>query len=239
MNPKSALPPAIFTTSFQKVSSTTISRSATSLQAIISPIAPLSFAGILLLRGGAKEAAINLGKEAMKIQAMATYSTITALIMNAALRLYTSQSFDIKVTAEGDQSPPVVAKSLLESIFTASTILCIVSGVFTAVLFNVLGIYSKEALGMDNVAGYISFRDATAVLRKWGFRAFLVSMCTFVTSFLISVAEKTSYKDRWGQLILVGSILLTLVGAFHIHTVLTLATKYIYTARAVAENGIA
>jgi hypothetical protein len=203
------------------------------MQHVLSPIAATAAS---MLRGGAKEIALNLGHEGLKMQSMATYSTITALIMNASLRLYTSQKFNIQLDADGKRPRRI---QWLESIFTASTILCIVCGVFTAVLFNILGIYSKEALGMGNESGYLAFRDATAVFRKWGFRAFMLTAVSFVTSFLTSVVEKTSNEDFTGQVILVASIILAMVGVFHIHTVLTLATKYIYTAAAMAENHIA
>lgn len=206
-------------------------KSATRLQAI-SPIAT----GVAILRGGAKAAALDLGQEVLKIQSMATYSTITALIMNASLRLYTSQKFEIKVGPDGKRPRQV---QWLESIFTASSILCIVCGVFTAVLFNVLGIYSKEALGMGNESGYLAFRNATAIFRKYGFRTFLITSISFVTSFLASVVEKTSDEDRRGQIILVASIVLAVVCSLNIHTVLSLATKHIYTAEFRAKNHIA
>lgn len=188
------------------------------------------------LRGGATDAVFDLGRESLKLQSMATYSTITALVMNASLRLYTSQKFQTEVEENGKRPKGV---RTLEGVFTGSTVLCIVSGMFTAVLFNVLGIYSKEALGMRNESGYLAFAAATAIYRKWGFRAFLTTCISFIISFVTSVVEKTSNEDRAGQLILISSIIVLLFGAFHIQTVLALATKLIYTPEFVSLNHVA
>jgi len=211
---------------------------ARTISTALNVVSPMDVTAIL--RGGAaavaKTGAVSLSREGLKLQSMAQYSTITALVMNASLRLFTSQKFNIQVDADGKR-PRMIC--VLESIFTASTTLCIVCGTFTAVLFNILGIYSKEALGVGCEEGYVAFQHATAIYRKWGFRTFLLTCLSFVTSFLISVVEKTSNEDTVGQAILLMSILLALVGVFHIHTVLGLATKYIYTVEMKSKNYIA
>ena len=187
-----------------------------------------------IVRGGA-EVALNLARESFKLESMATYSTITALVMNASLRLYTSEKFARGPTGENGKKTNLPA----EYLFVASTTLCIMSGIFTALLFNILGIYSKESLGMANHAGYLAFQKATAVYRKWGFRAFLMTCLSFVSGFGLSVWEKTQAGDRKGQFILVGSIVLALLGVYHIHTVLNLASQFIYTPESCAINNIA
>jgi len=226
-------------TNFHRPKSTAIPNTrwttTTNLQAL-----PTTLATTLeILRGGAAgaaEVALDMGRENMKLSSMALYTTITALIMNACLRLYTSQKFEFGHDQDGKRPRSI---QILESIFTATSIVCIVCGVYTSVLFCVLGIYSREALWMNNIEGYLLFQQATAVLRKWGFRSFLMTSLSFLTCFLTSVVEKTSNEDRAGQIILVVSILLVLAGCFKIHTVLTLATKYIYTAAACAKNHVA
>jgi hypothetical protein len=188
------------------------------------------------LRGGALlEAVLDVGRENLKLQAMTTYPTITALVMNASLRLYTSQKFEMGMDENGNRPDEI---KRLESVFKASTILCIVSGMFTAVLFSILGIYSREALGMGNNSGYVAFTAATAIYRKWGFRAFLTTCLSFVASFVISIVEKTSDEDRIGQYILAASIVLLAFGVVHLQTVLALATKFIYTPEFKILNNI-
>ena len=124
---------------------------------VLSTIPPL----IQKLRGGAAaaaaaataDAALNLSRESYLIQEMATYGTLTALVMNAALRLWTSVKFK--------REQPVEYYS-----FIISTALCVISGAFCAILFQLLGIYSKSALGMVNDDGYRAFQAATAIYRK-------------------------------------------------------------------------
>jgi hypothetical protein len=158
------------------------------------------------------------------------------LILNASLRLYTSQKFEVKGDANGER-PRVL--HLLESIFNASSTLCILCGLFTAVLFNVLGIYSRAALGLGHDTGYVTFQTMTAIYRKWGFRTFLITCLSFVISFLASVFEKTSNEDRLGQAIVVSSIILAFFGVFHIHAVLRIASEVIYTPALKASHHIA
>jgi hypothetical protein len=173
-----------------------------------------------------------MGREAYKLQSMATYSTITALVMNACLRLYTSQRFA--------KHPTLKTTRWCEHLFTASTTLCIIGGVFTAVLFNILGIYSKECLGLGNTAGYLAFQAATALYRKWGFRTFLMTAMSFTCSFLLSVYEKVREGGAdIGRWVILGSIVLTLFAGFHIQAVLRLATQYIYTPDFKALHKIA
>ena len=144
--------------------------------------------------------------------------------MNAALRLYSSTKFPVK--KEGDKK----TIRYMNSIFTGVTSLCIISGAFTAVLFNVLGIYNKSSLGMANYAGYASFKAATATYTRWGFRAFLTTCMSFVASFCLSLyARIKSEDDVSGQLILGASIALALLASYHINVVLGLATKFIFT----------
>lgn len=95
---------------------------------------------------------------------------------------------------------------------------------------------------MANHAGYLAFQTATAVHRKWGFRTFLLTCLSFLGGFALSVAEKetTQIGDRKvGRLLLVASIGLALLGAFHIQAVLQLATRFIYTPESCALNHIA
>jgi hypothetical protein len=123
---------------------------------------------------------LNLQRTGYLLQEMSTYATLAALVLNSALRLWTSTKF------HKDQG------ALVGHLFTVSTALCVVAGVFTALLFQLLDIYSKSALGMVNDNGYLAFTAATAVYRKWGFRCFLAETSAFVVSFLLNL-----YNTLW------------------------------------------
>ena len=203
----------------------TSSPSSTLLSASFVPFSPLpstSLGGwlplLVELRGGttpsqieaaARVVAINLSRESYHLQVMATYGTMTALIMNAALRLYTSTKFP-STTSDTALSTytkrQIIVINIGSILFLLTSSLCIISGAFTAILFQLLGIYGKSALSMMNDAGYLQFQSSTAVYAKWGFRCFLTSLSSFVGSFLLSLSTKTIFsKENKNTLLSSGS----------------------------------
>ena len=254
------------TSSTNGIRSTATSTTASALAALPNPsaLSILSAANTasasvllgLLLRGGATKAgaataAINFSREGYHLQVMATYGTMTALVMNAALRLFTSTKFPSTTSETSLQAfskKQLLAINIASLLFLLTTSLCIISGAFTAILFQLLGIYGKSALSMQNDVGYLSFQSATGGYATWGFRCFLTSLASFVASFLLSLSTKTifsrenknvAFKENsiFGNILSIGnaqimiftiSILLTLVGAYHLKLVLNLASKYIF-----------
>jgi len=196
---------------------------------------------LALIRGGggaatATSVIVDFQRESLLLQGLATYGTITALIMNASLRLFTSVKFK-------KEQNKIVCNT-----FNIATALCIISGAFTAILFQLLTIYSKSALGHSNDAGYLAFKAATRELRFWGFRCFLTEMISFVVSFMASLynllwdnarrREKTSSGSdfgskaaltRTGNFIFGGSVILIVAGLYQIRSVLVLAAEHIYS----------
>lgn len=178
----------------------------------------------MALRGGAVAAAastatLNLSREGYCLGVLGTYATVTTLVMNSNLRLYTSTKFP---KAES------IKERIAPSLFFFLSSLCVVSGAFTAILFQLLGIYSKTALGIMNDEGYHAFTAATAVYRRWGFRCFLTSLGSFVGTFMISLYNKIEEGNRVEQLIFAITLFLIAIGAYNIKVVLDLATKLIF-----------
>jgi len=149
---------------------------------------------LAMLRGGAKgvaavtnaaaaaaaaasaSASFNLANESYKLQSMATYSTITALIMNACLRLYTSQKFTAATATvttapsssaeNNDDEERSSSNTAAECLFEFLSILCIISGVFTALLFNILGIYRQVfIISFDSLVMFLVFAG-TRMIRE-------------------------------------------------------------------------
>lgn len=185
------------------------------------------------IRGGVAppaSAVIDISRESLHSQGLATYATITALIMNASLRLWTSTNFS------KDQ------KKIVSDVFNFATALCIMSGSFTAILFQLLTIYSKSALAMGNDEGYLVFKAATKCFRIWGFRCFLTEAISFAACFL-SRLYNTLWEDARdsdckssltasGKLVMGGSILFMLFGVSIIRSVLNLASQHIFCTAA-------
>jgi hypothetical protein len=120
-----------------------------------------------------------------------------------------------------------------------ATALCMLSGVFTVILFQLLTIYSKSALGMSNDMGYFAFKEATKTFRIWGFRSFLTEMMSFLVCFMSHLynvlwnnARKRGHKSiltPTGKLIMGGSAIFTALGVHHIRIVLSLASQHIFS----------
>lgn len=127
---------------------------------------------------------------------------------------------------------------LVSTVFQVATSLCVISGVFAAIVFQLLNIYSKAALGTSNDAGYLAFRAATATFRIWGFRAFLVNMSAFDVSFLTQLynalwedarqREHPAALTTAGKCIMGGSCLLALASYYVLRAVMNLASIHVF-----------
>ena len=142
---------------------------------------------------------------------------VTALIMNAAL------------CSHGDTEFTNVKEHwVLPCLFNFFSMLSIFSGAFTTVVYTLLIIYSNNALGMGSETKYMHFRADTVSYRILGFRCFITSMASFVGQTLVRFGKDVKDGVLLEKLIFSFSILLTMYGAYHIKTLLALATKEIF-----------
>jgi len=110
--------------------------------------------------------------------------------MGGAIRLCLSTPRSVQV-----DSPRVenIAKNLFMSIVTLS----IASGSHTTIVFALLGLYSKTALGLGKDAAFLDFFAATASARDIAFKCFLCTLVSFNASFVLSIFLNTKGKQRW------------------------------------------
>ena len=177
---------------------------------------------LFMFRGGggaAAAAAIDMAREGHNLTTMASYGIMTALIMDAALWIYTATTF---------KSNGKRFDSVLPCVFYFLEGLCLVSGVYTAVSFQLLGIYSRTAIGMGNMEGYVAFRAATAIHRKWGFRCFLTSLFSFMGCFMASFYNRMSEYGRAGKSIFAVAACLAIAGSCEIFSILQLSSKIVF-----------
>lgn len=196
----------------------------TSLQALPNPLFDSVPAVMTLaMRGGAaaKAVALDLAKEKHHLEVLSSYGVLTVLILNSALRLYTSTKFKRDKTRKNDW---VIC--CLFSIFAGT---CVITGSFTGIMFQLLGIYSKSALAMGNDAGYLAFKEATLVFRRLGFHTFLTCLCSFVATFLISFKNMIREDERVGDGIWTAMAGLTVLGGVVMQKVFHLATVHIFS----------
>ena len=108
--------------------------------------------------------------------------------MNAALRLFSSTPKKLN-----DDRVDNYAKVL----FVAAVGSSIVAGAYTTVVFSLLGLYSKSALGLGKDLAFVQFFDATAGIRKTAFDCFIISLLSFKASFVLSLFLNYEGKVRW------------------------------------------
>jgi hypothetical protein len=155
-----------------------------------------------LIRGGAKVIAsaavdgFSLDRTKIRLEGLSSYGVVTAVLMGATLRLFGSTNTDL--SKEKNQKLLNVAKI----IFSVSAIVSVVSGAYTTVVFSLLGLYAKTALGMGLDARFMEFFAATEPYRKCAFWTFLLSLFTFETCFVSKVCLRYTGKHRWLAVVL-------------------------------------
>lgn len=118
-----------------------------------------------IARGGAT-AALDLGRTKLRLEGLHQYGVVTALLMNASLRLFSSTP----TTLDSDDS----LQDKVKIAFSACVAATVVFSAYTVIVFSLLGLYSKRALGLGMDAAFIEFFQATALIRESGFNAFLL-----------------------------------------------------------------
>lgn len=157
----------------------------------------------------------------LRVEAILKYGVITALMMSTAIGIYAN-------TPQVIQTGKRVHNGAIY-LFKTFTCLTVISGTYVTVLFTLLGIYSKTALGSGLDAEFASFFQETRRMRQFGFNSFLVSLASFMVSFLISVFLDTHGQFR--MVLLIPATALVVASAFSVAHVIQLATNSIFSKK--------
>jgi len=114
--------------------------------------------------------------------------------MSSALRLYTSVPKKIRDPDEGKDAK---IENAVTVAFTLSSIICIISGISTSIIFSLLGLYSKTALGMGKDEAFVEFFTAMESIRRIGFVSMIVSIVSLKASFALSPFLYFKGKTRY------------------------------------------
>lgn len=154
-------------------------------------LTPVMAAAAPFLRGGGG-VAIDMARTKLRLEGLHQYGVVAALLMNAALRLFSATP---KQPSASDTKVDAWAKR----IFTVCVAMCVCLGSYTSIVFALLGLYSKRALGMGNDADFVEFFTATQGVRDTSFDSFFLMLLCFKGSFLLSIFLnfKDSKSFRW------------------------------------------
>lgn len=114
--------------------------------------------------------------------------------MSSALRLYTSVPKKIRDPVEDKDATIENAATVA---FTLSSIICIISGITTSIIFSLLGLYSKTALGMGKDEAFVEFFSAMESVRRLGYVSMIVSIVSLKASFAMSPFLYFKGKTRY------------------------------------------
>ena len=106
----------------------------------------------------------------------------TALLMNAALRIFSStpkKLQDLSEIKDEDAKKLARVENYVTVAFSALVTITILSGMYTTITFSLLALYSKTALGMSIDEKYIEFFRMTEPIRQIGFDTYLISLLCF------------------------------------------------------------
>ena len=170
------------------------------------------------LRGGGADA-LDLARVKSRLEGLHTHGVVTALMMNAALRIFSSTP---KTMKEGDR-----ATNIAKILFTGVVALSVISGVYTTVVFALLDLYSKSALGLEKDQAFVEFFSVTALYRKLAFDAFLVCLVSLKASFTLSLFLNFDGKMRWWVSGVAAAI--SLLSLYHWHNIMTVAGRLLFS----------
>jgi hypothetical protein len=165
----------------------------------------------MVLQGGATAAAgacdaaspiiLQMDRVRIRLDGLASYGVICSLLMNAALRLYSATPKKLDTKLDPDHSKKqfysFTGTDIIKMVFMVSTVISISAGSYTTVVFTLLGLYSKTALGLGRDGPFLEFFELTSSYRKLAFDAFVVSLVAFQTSFVTSLYLSYDKKLRW------------------------------------------
>ena len=143
----------------------------------------------LTMRGGQVEPLYDLTRVRIRLEGLHSYEVVTALFMNAALRLFSSTPKTLKA---GEKS-----ENIAKILFTIAIGCSVIAGAYTTVVFTLLGLYSKSAIGLGKDLAFVEFFDATARTRKSAFDGFILTLLSFELSFVLSLFLNYKGVLRW------------------------------------------
>jgi hypothetical protein len=90
----------------------------------------------------------------------------------------------------------ILENAVIALFYTSSTV-SLLSSLYVTLVFSLVGLYSKTALGLSKDAQYLKFIDATRRQRNYAYDAFLLSIASFQSSFVMTLFLLLPGPARW------------------------------------------
>jgi hypothetical protein len=192
-----------------------------------------SSAVLSIARGGVElfqknhASSLDISRVRMRLEGLTTYATITALLTNGCLRLYSST----RVSKEEEAKKRSTKIGL--DVFFLCVVMSVLFGSYTTIVFGLLSLFSKTALGRGYDEQFLEFWAASADVRESGFESFLWSLISFELAFVLSIFLR--FDGRRQKILLVVAILITGLSFRRWSAIMNLAAKHLFPLRAEVQ----
>lgn len=177
--------------------------------------------------GAADDAVFDIGLAKTRLEGLA-YSTVTSLLMNAALRLFSATPKKLEpVPKDAVEARTVRLNNGLKVAFGLCMSVCVALGAYTTTMFALMAIYSKTALGMGLKGEFTQFFNEMAPYRGWGFQAFTYTILTYNISWVLSLILNYEGRLRW--FMASPAMVVGLVGLYHYNSIMGIAGSIIFS----------
>uniref|UniRef100_A0A7S1YX84 Uncharacterized protein n=1 Tax=Ditylum brightwellii TaxID=49249 RepID=A0A7S1YX84_9STRA len=154
---------------------------------------------VLSFCGGAAEKAIDIHRTRLRLEGLSTYGVIASLLMNSALRLFSSTP---KRSANTPTTKLEVFENAVKFLFMLTMMISVFAGSYTTIILSLLGLYSKRAIGRGYDVQFWEFFSATEDIRKSSYTSMAVALATFEISFILSLFLNYRGRGRWFFLVM-------------------------------------
>lgn len=184
-------------------------------------------AALSIARGGAefftgRSSAIDISRVRMRLEGLQAYGTLCALLVNACLRLYSSTKPPKKET---DRKCRLALDAFLLCI-----VVSVLFGSYTTIVFTLLALYSKTALGRGYDAQFLEFWAATAEIRGSGIDSFMYSLVSFEMAFILSLFLRFHGARR--KMLVTTACIISALSARRWSSIMVLASNFLFPLRA-------
>ena len=170
---------------------------------------------------------LDIGRVRMRLEGLQLYATLTALLTNGCLRLYSC----INPNKEPQE------ESRLEGIaldsFFVCTAISVLSGSYSTIVFGLLSLYSKTALGRGLDEPFLQFWSATTAIRESALESFLYTLISFEAAFILSLFLR--FKGRRRKLLVTLACLLSFHSFRRWTQIMILSSRYLFPLRAESQ----
>jgi len=135
---------------------------------------------LVLVGGGQSQKDFLIDRAGERIGSLEIYCVVAALIMNAALCLYS-------YTPHNPRETDTKVDKWITIAFGIFNLISVISSTYCTVIFTLLALYLKTCLGFGMDNAFFDFLDNTVSFRVLGFKSFMLSLWTFMVSFSMSV----------------------------------------------------